>query len=469
MKRKLSTLILFLALLFVPTASAQAQSPDGGDVFLLGQNYTLSSDETLDGSLAVIGGNVTIEEGATVNGDVVVVGGNLTIKGDINGDAAIIGGNLTVSAEIDGDVVIVGGQAVLTETAVVDGNVSTIGGQVEKEPGAEITGTITNNAPPVDIPDIPNVPDAPNPPEAPDVPKPSIDLNVNPLWEVLNVIWRALAVAGIGMLLTLFLQPQLERVADAITGQPIMAGSFGLLAVVVTPLAILLMVVTLILIPVAIVVALLVPLAWLFGMIALGQQVGERFTKAINQTWADVLSTGFGTFLLVLVVGFIGLIPCVGWLLSFIVTLFAIGGVVITWFGTRNPPGRISAPPPSAPGASRSRFHSPGMPDGRGLEGRTEWCWTGLRSRLTPGGCFVLPRRFFQAQVSLVQIEEEAVVGGLFRAVGDQPRAVVDAPNRVQAHFAPSQACDEADHGGLPLSRVERGLEVGCQGAFLTD
>lgn len=353
MKNKLTTLILLLALLFVPTASAHAQTPNGGDVFLLGQNYTLASGETLDGSLAVVGGNVTIEEGATVNGDVVVVGGNLTIKGDVNGDAAIIGGNLSVSAKIDGDVVIVGGQAVLTETAVVDGNVATIGGQLEQEPGAEISGTVTNNAPPVEIPEIPAVPNVPDVPAVPDIPStpatPNFDRVFNPLWNILNVIWRALAVASIGMLLTLFLQPQLERVADAITGQPVLAGSFGLLAVVVTPLVILIMVVTLILIPVALVVALLVPLAWLFGMVALGQEVGERFTKAINQVWSPVLSTGFGTFLLVLVVGFIGLIPCFGWLIAFLVTLFALGGVVMTWFGTRNPPARVSPPPPPAP------------------------------------------------------------------------------------------------------------------------
>ncbi|MBI5952115.1 MAG: polymer-forming cytoskeletal protein [Chloroflexi bacterium] len=347
MKRKLSTLILLLVLLFVPTASAQAQSPGGGDVFLLGQNYTLSDGETLDGSLAVIGGNVVIEEGAKVNGDVAVIGGSLMIQGDVNGDVAVIGGNMTISAEVDGDLAIIGGQAVLTETAVIDGNVTTMGGQVEKEPGAEITGTITNNAPPVDVPAVPNAPDAPNIPNVPATP--GFNVNFNPLWNVLNVIWRALAVAAVAMLLTLFLQPQLERVADAITGQPVLAGSFGLLAVVVTPLAILIMIVTLLLIPVAIVVTVLVPLAWLFGMIAIGQEVGERFTKAINQVWSPVLSTGFGTFLLVLVVGFIGLIPCVGWLISLLVTLFAIGGVTMTWFGTRNPPGRLIPTPQPAP------------------------------------------------------------------------------------------------------------------------
>jgi hypothetical protein len=99
-------------------------------------------------------------------------------------------------------------------------------------------------------------------------------------------------------------------------------------------------------------VALLIPLAWLFGIVALGQEVGERFTKAINQIWAPVLSTGFGTFLLLLVGGFIGLIPCIGWLLPFLVGLVAVGGVVTTWFGTRTAPGipttsQVQVPPTS--------------------------------------------------------------------------------------------------------------------------
>jgi hypothetical protein len=125
-----------------------------------------------------------------------------------------------------------------------------------------------------------------------------------------------------------------------------------MLAIVVTPLAILIMVITLILIPVAIVVVMLVPLAWLFGMVALGGEVGERFTKAVNQVWSPVLSTGLGTFLLVLVTGFIGLIPCIGWLLAFIVSLFAIGGVVMTWFGTRSAPATATSTPVEVPPAS---------------------------------------------------------------------------------------------------------------------
>jgi len=345
MKTKLITFLLLLALLLVPSSNAYAQGPSS-DVFLLGQNYTLESEKTLDGSLAVIGGNVTIEEGATVNGDAVLVGGNLSINGQINGEVVLVGGNLTISDKINGSIVVVGGQVRLTETAVVTGDITTMGGQVEKEPGAEVGGDIVNNAPPIDIPDVPAVPAIPNVPNIPNTPNtPSVNVNINPFWEAASVLGRAIAVALIGMLLTLFLQPQLERVSDAITQQPLMAGSFGLLTLVVTPIAIIIMAVTILLIPVALIVVLLLPLAWLFGMVALGQEVGERFTKAINQIWAPVLTTGFGTFLLVLIVGFVGMIPCFGWLLSFLVTLLAMGGVAMTLFGSRSAPGRMATNP----------------------------------------------------------------------------------------------------------------------------
>ncbi len=347
MKTKITILFLLLALLLVPGSNASAQSPNG-DVFLLGQNYTLESNKTLDGSLAVIGGNVSIEKDAIVNGDMVLVGGNLAIDGESNGDVVLVGGNLTVTSQINGNIVVVGGQLLLTETAVVKGDVTTMGGQVKKEPGAEVSGNIVNNAPPITIPQVPDVPNVPNIPNIPNIPNvsdaPSVDVNINPFWAVAGAFGRAIAIALIGMLLTLFLQPQLERVVDAMTQQPLMSGSFGLLTIVVAPIAIIILAVTILLIPVALIVALVLPLGWLFGMVALGQEVGERFTKAINQTWAPVLTTGLGTFLLVLVVGLVGMIPCFGWLASFLVSLIAIGAVAMTVFGTRSAPGKMTQP-----------------------------------------------------------------------------------------------------------------------------
>jgi cytoskeletal protein CcmA (bactofilin family) len=339
-RTKITQLFLLAAVLALPTSNVHAQTP-GGDVFLLGQNYTLEEGEELNGSLAVIGGNVTIEQNATVEGDVILMGGNLNALGRANGDIVVIGGNLNISDKVSGDIVIVGGQVELNSTAMVDGDIITIGGQVKRDPKAQVTGDIMNNAPPLNFPDIPDVPSIPSVPDVPN--PPAITYSYNPFQEAMDTLVRALVVALVSMLLVLFFQTQFERVGDAIVRQPVIAGSFGLLTVVVAPLAILIMVVTLILIPVAVIAALLIPLAWLFGVIALGQEVGDRFTKAINQTWAPVLSTGFGTFLLMLLGGFFGMIPCVGWLVPLLVALMGIGGVAMTWFGTRPAPDAIAA------------------------------------------------------------------------------------------------------------------------------
>ncbi len=340
-KTKLVSIFLLLALLLAPTVNVHAQSP-GGDVVLFGKNYTLKSGETLNGSVVVFGGNVTIEKDAKVTRDVVLFGGNLVIDGNVSGSVVLFGGNLTLSQKVSGDVVVFGGQIMLQETAVVKGDVVTFGGQVTQEEGAEIAGNIIDNLEPPQAPTAPTAPNAPALPDESDFH--DVDAYDNPVWQGLGVLMRALGLAAIAMLLALFLQPQMERVSDAVVKQPLLAGSFGLLVVVLTPLAILVMVITIILIPVALLVLFIIPLAWMFGMISLGQEIGERFTKAINQIWSPVLSTGFGTFLLMLVVGALGLIPCAGWLLSFLVTLLALGGVVMTWFGARSAPAKPSAP-----------------------------------------------------------------------------------------------------------------------------
>jgi hypothetical protein len=92
----------------------------------------------------------------------------------------------------------------------------------------------------------------------------------------------------------------------------------------------------------------LVAFAWLFGIVALGSEVGERFAKAVNQPWSPVLTTGFGTFLLLLVGGFIGFIPCLGGLIQFLIGLMGIGGAVMSLFGTRlipSPAMSVYTPP----------------------------------------------------------------------------------------------------------------------------
>jgi uncharacterized membrane protein len=132
-------------------------------------------------------------------------------------------------------------------------------------------------------------------------------------------------MAGIAALLTLFLDVHIKRVGDYVVAQPLIAGSVGLLTLFIALLLILTI------LPIFILIC-----AWILGIVALGQEVGDRFTRAINQTWQPILSTAFGTFLLTLIAGYIGLIPCAGWLFNFVLTLTAIGAVMMTRFGTRS-------------------------------------------------------------------------------------------------------------------------------------
>jgi len=345
MKRStLTRVLLLLALLLVPTASIHAQTSSNSDVVLFGQNYTLQEGETINGSIAVFGGNIEIQKDAEVNGSIAIFGGNLSIAEGavINGDIAVFGGNVTLTGDVNGDMVLFGGQALLESEASIR-NIATFGGQVTQEPGATVSGDITNNTTPrVTAPEPPRVPNVPNVPGVPDVP--NVDVNVNPLWEVVSAFGRALAVAAVGMLLTLFLQPQLDRASSALVQQPLIAGGYGLLAIIVLPIVVVFLSITIILIPIALIAAMAIPLAWVFGMVVLGQEVGERFAKAINQIWAPVLTTGLGTFTLVLLTGLISLIPCIGWLGSFIISLLALGVTAMTRFGTFSPTGYTPAP-----------------------------------------------------------------------------------------------------------------------------
>ena len=331
---KLYILMLTLALLLLPTSAAYADGASRGFLdgrIIFGDNFTLESGDKLTGDLVVFGGNVTIEEDARVQGDMVVIGGNVTLNG-----------------EVDGDVVIIGGFTNMGEMSVVKGDLVNVGGSLNRESGSEVGGQVVTNipAPNIQIPDVPNVPPVPPVPGVPSMP--NFNFDFNPLGRFLQMMGTAIAVSLLAMLASLFLQPQIERVSQAAVGQPVIAGSVGLLTGVLAPFVLVILAVTIILIPVALLAAMALALAWLFGLISLGTEVGERFTKAINQTWAPPLAAGLGTFLMMIVIGGIGMIPCIGWMVTSLVALLGIGGVVLTMFGSQSYPRVVV--PTSLPG-----------------------------------------------------------------------------------------------------------------------
>jgi hypothetical protein len=337
MKIKYITLFILLALLLVPTSAAYAQgtSTDGGRV-IFGSNFTLKSGDEFNGDLVVFGGNVTVESGADLNGNLVVFGGTVSANGNVNGD-----------------VVVIGGQVKLEDEAVVSGDVVSIGGQVEKAAGATVKGEVVNNvSPEIQLPNGSMSPSLGTP--SVHIPAAIINTHFNPFWEAGRVLGSALVVAFLGALAALFFQEQLSRISQAAVKQPVMTASIGLLTFVVLIIA----AITIILIPVVLLSLIPLAFAWLFGVISIGQEIGDRFARAIRQNWTPVIATGVGTFMLVFIVASIQalnslspLLTCVTWVIPVLVGFLAIGAVVITRFGVRpiqSPGMTVYAPPPNS-------------------------------------------------------------------------------------------------------------------------
>jgi hypothetical protein len=334
--KKIIYSLLLLLLLLAPAVPAYAQGGPSDGKVIIGQDFTLKSGETLTGDLVVIGGQVTIEENATVNGDIVVIGGSLQMDGQSTGNAVVIGG-----------VVAMGDQS------SVAGDLVTVGGTLQRSEGAKVGGNVVTNLPPPNL-KLPLPLSAPAAEIPPSLPYPGFHFGLGALGSAVGVLVWSVLLAGLAMLLTLFLHPQLDRVAQAVTRQPFVSGSIGLLTAVLAPITLVILVVTILLIPVALAAVILLALAWLFGVVALGMEVGDRFTRAIHRTWEPVLTTGAGTFLLGLAVGLVNQVPCVGWLAPVIVGLVGLGAAISTMFGTRPVPQALLVTPPADSGAEEA-------------------------------------------------------------------------------------------------------------------
>jgi len=314
---------LVLALAMPATAMARGLADDK---VVFGDNFTLKSGETQDGNLVVFGGNVVLEENSTVTGDVVLMGGNLDSSGTIKGNVVGLGGLVSLGG-----------------TAVVEGDVTMIGAQLVRDPGARIEGQVFSN---LKAPLTFTFPGG--------VQVPRFDVSFSPVFHATEFILKIFLWAALAVLLVLFLPEHTRRVTHVALTQPLVAGGLGLLTVVALPVLVLALAITILLIPVSLAVAALAGLAWMYGLISLGLEVGDRLAKLFKQEWAPAVEAGAGTFALILVLnGIREVVPCVGWVAPALAGMVGLGAVLLTRFGLQTyPPATLSLPvPPDVPPA----------------------------------------------------------------------------------------------------------------------
>jgi hypothetical protein len=315
----LTILLTFFILLALPgpaKASSSAASSnlsqnhrDLNDQVVFGDTYTLHNGDTLVGDLFILGGTVTLEDGSTVDGSVALVGGTLTIRGTVNKDLVALGGTakLENSGYIKGNAVTLGGQ--------LSGTSGRVNGKVITDIGSVFQIRLFDQRyPTVGVARIPYV------------------------WGVLSLFFSAFFMTSLAIGTVLFLPKQTERTAKMLIQQPVASGGMGCLTILVVPIVLVALAVTIILSPVSLIGAILLVALIMFGWIALGLELGNRLAKALHHEWHPAVSAGIGTFGLTLVsLGLSRIIICVGWMIPFLVSMVALGAVVLVFFGGRTP------------------------------------------------------------------------------------------------------------------------------------
>lgn len=323
---RLTLVFVILAglLAFLP-GRVYAQAQIGGDSpIVFGQNYTLSSGQTIK-DLVVFGGNAVIMQGATVTGDILIFGGNLNIDGTVQGGVTSFGGNATV-----------------TDTGVIRGILNSVGGNRFISPKATVGGQSSDFS---QLPSrIPNL-----------VFAPGTNFNLGPGFGFLWVAFISLILAAIAVVIALFLPTPTTNVARTITGEPIISGGVGLLTLVITPAIFLVLAITIVLIPLAVLFLIVFGVTVVFGWIALGLALGERMADMFNAHWSVPVSAGVGTLVLSLITNAILAVTgvwfwtlcCLGVPILILLNMVSLGGVISSRFGTQiyNTKARLQVPP----------------------------------------------------------------------------------------------------------------------------
>jgi cytoskeletal protein CcmA (bactofilin family) len=331
MKRMVRAVLLAIVVaLAVPSAALAAGPQDGQVVF--GGTFTLAAGQAVDGDLLVVGGVVTLEEGSSVHGDTVLFGGTISVDGEIDGSLAAMGGSVNVGphAVIHGDLVRFGAVVSIDDSATIEG-------QVLSEQQFQL--------PPIDW----------NLMRPTFVPLRIWSYTISPVFSVLWFAARVLLLAALAVLVVMFWPEPTRRVALAIVEQPLPSVGIGVLTLLVAPALLLALVFTICLIPVSAIGFVVFGAAAVFGVLALGLEVGQRIALMFRWEIHPAAAAGIGTLVLAALLGGLAEIPCIGLLgLLAIVAVISVGlgAVVLTRFGSRlyPPAGGAIAPAGAAQG-----------------------------------------------------------------------------------------------------------------------
>jgi hypothetical protein len=278
----------------------------------------------------VMGGNIVVRDNEVARDDVVAVGGNVRIDGRATRDVVVVGGRLVINGEAERNVSCVWGTLVLGPRARVGRDVVVVGGRLERADSARIGGEVVN-------------------------------VSIGPMqwgmptwggwWQYNPFAWifrttQLFYWLLFALVIVALVGDRVSSTSHAISREPLRMGVIGLVAIFALFFVFLIFLVMSFLIigiPFLLALIMLWFVAYIFGVVAVFQSVGNRVMRLVGRPEASqiaiVLAGG-------LVLGILRYMPLFGGLLWFVAALVGLGAVFATRFGTGRPWLRRSVAPP---------------------------------------------------------------------------------------------------------------------------
>ncbi len=355
--RLIIALLVLLGWWAIQPANAQVEIDD--DVTVVGSDYELNEDDTINGDLSVLGGSAKLEEGSKVTGDLSVAGGNVEVeKGAIiNGDVVVLGGSLELEGIVHGDVTVFGGNVEIKDDAQINGDRFALGGTIEdkrSESAQEADNAATEGGLELDLPDAPPLPDLPY---GEHYRGPS---RIAKFFTRLGTtLFMTLGLGVLTLVGQLFFAERLTNIGEVAFDKPIESGGVGFLTLLIY--AIISTILALLLVTICFAIASIAGytaggLTLVAGWVSIGSHIGKRlFGERYPDEDRKGVAAALGTAMLTLVIGLLYTISAVASgfifpaiLATILIVAFGLGAVVLTRLGTYSEASLFTPAPANA-------------------------------------------------------------------------------------------------------------------------
>lgn len=283
----------------------EQQIDEISDQFLIGEEFHLKQGEVVDGNVVGIGSNLILESGSVVNGNITLVGSTLTSSGIIQGDLNVFAG-----------------LSHLMNQAIVEGDINQFFHKVILDKDVKVIGEI-------------------NAFSFPNFPADRLASSAASISEFLrpkHVIWfqlsRILVMALLSLLVLLLFRQPTTATANHLMAQPLASWGAGIFTALGIPIIALTFIISIFLLPVGILLLLITLILTLYGWLVLGLVFGKIFQHWLHTKWMLEIQCFVGALGLGLIFSAFNWLPCIGWLMNFLLGCLGLGAVVLTRLGT---------------------------------------------------------------------------------------------------------------------------------------